>query len=174
MKSIQMFLCFSFLFSLMSCSPVSVRTDYDREVNFTKYKTFKWMPNPKKRDRKSVPKGSLLDRRIRRAVERELEAHGFVVKESGKTDAVLAYHIGVQHKVDVNTTGYGYGRWGYRGRSVHVHRYKEGTIVLDIVDPEMKQLIWRGAAVGVIKRMDASEEKINEAIQKVLEKYPPE
>ena len=35
-----------FGFALMSCSSISVRTDYDREADFTKYKTFKWIPNP--------------------------------------------------------------------------------------------------------------------------------
>ncbi|MFQ5648921.1 MAG: DUF4136 domain-containing protein [bacterium] len=152
----------------LSCSPISVRTDFDREANFSNYQTFKWMPNPQKRKKGSVPRNSLLDKKIRRAVERELEAKGYEIIERGKADALLSYHVGMQQRVEIDRYGYGY--WH---RHVHVHRYKEGTIIIDVVDPEMKQLVWRGAAQGVVGHPEGNEEKINEAIAKVFEKYPP-
>jgi len=169
MRAILSFFALFFLLSLTSCSPIHVRTDYDREVDFSRYRTFKWMPVPKKRHKKTVRRGSLLDRRLRRAVERELEAKGYIIKESGKTDALLAYHVGVQNRVDIERYGYGY--WG---RRTYVHRYKEGTFIIDIVDAQAKQLVWRGAAQGVVGRSGNSEEKINKDIAKIFEKYPPE
>jgi len=168
MRKLAYLLCGSFLLGLIGCSPIHVRTDYDREVDFSFYKTFKWMPIPKKKRQRMVKPGSLLDVRIRRAVERELEAKGYVVKKSGPADALLAYHVGVQDRIDV--TRYGYGYWG---RRVHVHRYKEGSIIIDIVDAQEKQLIWRGAAQGVVGHPGQDPEKIDEAMAKVFEKYPP-
>ncbi len=155
------------LFALTSCSPISVRTDYDREVDFTNYQTFKWIPGPKERKKGQVPRGSLLDKRIRRAVERELEAKGYTLVTEGPADAMLAYHVAVQKHIDVDRYGYGY--WRRR----HVRRYKEGTIVVDIVDPRMKQLVWRGIAQGIVGHPQGDPEKISEAIAKVFEKYPP-
>ncbi len=156
-------------FGLMSCSSISVRTDYDRDVSFTKYQTFKWMPNPKKK-RGKVPPNSLLDKRIRIAVETEMEAKGYRFIKEGKPDALIAYHVGVQNKVDINRYGYGYGYWG---RRTHVRRYKEGSIIIDVVDPEIKQMVWRGAAQGIVGHPDGDPEKIQEAIFKIFEKYPP-
>ncbi len=158
-------------FGLMSCSPISVRTDYDRDVSFTKYQTYKWMPNPKKKNKRGkVLPNSLLDKRIRTAVEREMEAKGYQFVKSGKADALIAYHVGVQNKIDIDRYGYGYGYWG---RRTHVRRYKEGSIILDIVDPEVKQMVWRGAAQGIVGHPEGDPEKIKEAIFKIFEKYPP-
>ena len=60
------------IFVLHGCSPISVKTDYDRRVDFNEYVTYKWMPYPAKGSKQRVPKGSFLDVRIRRAVENEL------------------------------------------------------------------------------------------------------
>ena len=154
---------------LMSCSPISVRTDYDREVSFEKYKTFKWMPAPKNPKRGSVPVNSLLDKRIRQSVESELAAKGYQVITTGPADALVAYHVGVQTRIDVDYYGYRY--WH---RYAYVRKYKEGTIVIDIVDPELKQLVWRGAAQGVVGHPEGNPEKVKEAVAKVFEKYPPQ
>jgi hypothetical protein len=152
-------------FSLMSCSSISVRTDYDREVNFTKYQTFKWMPDPEKRLGRAK-KDSLLDKRIRSAVEREMEAKGYRFLRGGKTDALMVCHLGVRNKVDID-------RYGYWGGRVHVQRYKEGSIILDIADAKTKELIWRGVAQGTVHYLEGDPERVNEAVFKILEGYPP-
>lgn len=174
MKVIRVSLGIALLMSVLSCSSITVKSDYDREVNFVDYKTFKWMPRPLKGRKSTVPKNSLLDKRIRRAVERELSAKGYEIVEAGKTDAVLAYHTAVRQKVDVSSVGYGYWRGWPRGRRVYVHRYREGTLIVDIVDPELKQLVWRGWATGVVRDLQESEENINDAVRKILEKFPPQ
>lgn len=165
MKSIPFF----FLLFLFSCSPISVHTDYDREVDFSGYQTFQWMPYPKD-SKNAVPRSSLLDKRIRRAVEQELESKGYVIRERGRADALLAYHVAVRRKVDVSHVQYGY--W-WRRRATYVTRYKEGTIVLDIVDPKRKELMWRGTAAGVVGSPEESAERIRNSVTKMLEKYPP-
>lgn len=165
-KSLSVAFC-SLLF-LAACSPISVKTDYDHEVDFGNYQTFKWMAGPKS-GKRTIAKNSLVDKRIRRAVENELQAKGYRMIDSGKADALLAYHVSVKNKVDVNSYGYRYWR-----RRVHVHRYKEGSLILDVVDPRMKQLVWRGGASGIAGDIrQASQEEVNEAVQKVLKKFPP-
>lgn len=78
-------------------------------------------------------------------------------------------------KVDVQPYGYvGGPRFGPRG--VHVERRTEGSLTLDIVDTRTKQLVWRGTAESSIDR-DASpqerRERLQEAVSKILEKFPP-
>ncbi len=157
-------------FVLSGCSPISVRTDYDHEVNFANYQTFRWMPYPKKAKRKMVPRNSPLDKSIRQAVEHELKAQGLEMKKSGKVDALLVYHVGTRERVEIQHYGYRYDYWYRRG---HMHRFKEGSIIIDVVDPEQKQLIWRGSASGVVGHPEGSPEKVDEAIAKVFEQYPP-
>jgi len=173
MKKRALVFCIGVLFFTGGCSSITVKTDYDREVDFGKYQTFKWMPQAERGGRDTVAENSLLDKRIRRAVERELSAKGYQLIESGKTDLLLAYHVGVKQVVDVSTVHYGYWRGRYRGRSTYVDRYKQGTLVVDMVDPQLRQLVWRGLATGVVGSIEESEEHVNESVKKILEKYPP-
>ena len=43
MKYLSIFLVFSLLVLIASCSSISVKHDYDREANFANLKTFDWM-----------------------------------------------------------------------------------------------------------------------------------
>lgn len=169
MKKVLILVLAISLLPLLGCSPISVRTDYAREIDFSQYQTFKWMPYPKNKKGK-VPRNSFLDQRIRRAVERELEAKGYQIKKNGPADAMLAYHVGVRNRVDIDHYGYGYRYWGPR---TYVRHYKEGSIIIDLVDPAEKQLIWRGVASGAVGGQSEDPEKINKAVAKVLEQYPP-
>lgn len=170
MKRVCFYLALSLILPLFGCSSIYVKSDYDHEIDFANYATFKWMPHPKKRSKNSVAKGSLLDKRIRRAVEQELRARGFEVKKYGPADALLAYHINLQKRVEISPVGYRY--WGWP--RAHVHRYREGSIIIDVVDPDLKQLVWRGAAVGAVGSPNTSQEKISEAMARVFEEYPPQ
>jgi hypothetical protein len=153
---------------LMGCSPVAIRTDFDTAVDFNAYQTYRWMPHPDKQGKNVVPKGSFLDVRVKRAVQREMERKGYVLRERGPVDALLAYHVTVKQRV--NVAHYGYGYWFGR---TYVNRYKEGTLIIDIVDAEVKQLAWRGTATGAVSSVNESEESINKTVAKILEKYPP-
>jgi hypothetical protein len=172
MKRFAGFLGLLLVAGLYGCSSIAVKTDYDRDFDFARFQSFTWMPRPSgKKQPNTIAKNSLLDKRIRKAVESQLDAKGFEVRKGGRTDALLAYHVALQEHVDV--TRFGYGRRWYRGGRVHRHRYRDGTLIIDIVDPASKELIWRGSATRAIYSLNESEEKINEAMAKLFEKYPP-
>jgi hypothetical protein len=120
-------------------------------------------------------KNPLMTKRIRRAVESELSAKGYQLIEDGKSDFLVAFHTGVKNKVDVTTYGYRYGRWGrYSGSVVEVDRYKEGTLIVDIIDSNEKELVWRGWATGAVQNPDKAQETISNAVTKLLAKFPPQ
>lgn len=76
----------------LGCATLGVRTDYDREFVFTAFKTYAWMDSGKiVRDRDASP---FLERRVRRAVDRGLEARGFVVNTDSPDFLVTAFVIG--------------------------------------------------------------------------------
>jgi hypothetical protein len=175
MKRIMIFLSIIIIYALSACSPISVKIDYDSEADFSKYQTYKWIKLKKKPAAKQVKINSLNQKRIERAVEKELVTKGFEKIEKGKADLLIAAHINVKNKVDIVTYGYGYWRRPrYGGRVVEARHYKEGVLILDIVDAREKQLIWRGWAKNCLHGPDNAEEKINKAVNKILEDFPPQ
>jgi hypothetical protein len=163
---------------LSACSSYRVTSDYDVTASFGRYKTF---------DHYISKKGtggttSLMDKRVRVAVERELVGRGFVLETKADPDFLITYYPIVRERKYRTTTQVGLG-WGHRPlygrvgtRMSQVHRYKEGTIVLEIVDYRTNQLVWQGAAAGALGDQDspeAAEEVIARAVKDILERFPP-
>lgn len=142
-------------------------------------KTFDWLPVPQHLDINSL---DII--RIKKAVTSELEIKG-IVRTKDNPDFLIAEHIKTKDKIDVSTWGYGpyigsgrhsrhIGFWGYG--DVRVYQYEEGTLILDFVDPETKDVIWHGTAKSVVDDTMVSEERenlINEAVKKILRNFPP-
>jgi hypothetical protein len=175
MKALALATGLALLLAVSGCATMNVTIDYDEEADFSKYQTFDWIKQKPKPPRNPRVNAALLDKRVRSAVEDQLVLKGIRRVTSEKPDFLIAYHIGAQNKVDVTTYGYHYGPRGRRwGRHVEVHRYKEGTLILDFVDPAIDQLVWRGSAVGAARAPAQLEERIIEAVAKILAEFPPE
>ena len=85
-----------------------------------------------------------------------------------------------------HTTGWGYGggwgwgpRWGFGygfwpgWTTTTVHTYHEGTIIIDLIDREKNQLVWRGVTTRVLGKKSHSDEKIDQAMASVFADFPP-
>ncbi len=156
----------------VSCSQLIVSSDFDPDADFTHYTTYRWFQPPKLNSRS--PEGSaLLDISIRKAVDEELLARGFREAKGSKPDFGVAYHFGVQEKVDVSTTEYRTWRGRLVDSRVDVYPYKEGTVVLDLIDAETKQLAWRGWATGIIDNPARVRENIDSIVGQILARFPP-
>ncbi|MBD3258512.1 DUF4136 domain-containing protein [candidate division GN15 bacterium] len=161
--------CLLVLSVVAGCSSVAIKADYDEAAEFGSYATFSIMKP------RSAPPGKLgtnpvAMRRIERAIESEMIVRGFRSDSRRHADLLVAYHAGVKDKIDVNVWGYRYGpRWS----RATVRHYKEGTLVIDFIDREKKQAVWRGWATGVLSRDDRPQEAINDVVGRILEKYPP-
>jgi len=58
-----------------------------------------------------------------------------------------------------------------------VYQYEEGTLVIDIIDPESLMLIWRGVAQKVLPPhldSDRIQKIVNEAVGQILYYWPPD
>ncbi len=169
-----------FLFGLFGCSSISVQSDYDPKIDFTKYKTYSWYTG-KMPDDDALSKNPLAKKRIVATIDYFMDKKGYK-KVDENPDFVIIVHAGVKEKMQVNQTGgygiYGYGRYGY-GWGVpytpvqtDVIYYNETTLVVDIADFQKKELVWRGAATGVVNGR-VSDEELDDIIQKILEDFPP-
>ncbi len=171
----------------------SIDSDYKEGVNFADYKTYRW--HDKSAESKDYHGNDILDGRIRAAVDKELQAKGFLLVGSESADFSVNYSVTVQEKTDIRSydtysgmsPGFsmGYGRAGYRygysvgyssAPEVRTVHYEEGTFVIDVVDSNDK-LVWRGSAEGRLKKNLTVEEKrqgIKDVTAKVLMNFPPE
>ncbi len=166
---------------LSGCASYQVESDFDPEVDFSQYGTFAWLPRTPDAN-SPIKSDSLLYNRIERAVNNNLAAKGMRLAESEADASLLVTeHIGIEQKLRVNTTnyGYGYGSWGYYGggyQQTQVDQYEEGTLMIDLIDAKTKQLVWRGTAQSRLQNLKTPEERnkrIREAVDAILEKYPP-
>ena len=174
----SIFFLFTFLtVSAVGCATMSVKTDYDRDQPIPAVKTFAWMEQPAKPVRSPIVQNSLMDKRIRQAVEGELRALGYEVNVESPA-LLIVYHTGLEDKIDVSSYGYGYGHGygryygGYGGGGPYLRSYKEGTLILDFVDPETMHLIWRGWAGGAFDDPENAAMYVSKAVRKILKKFP--
>jgi hypothetical protein len=166
MKALRFTLSLLLCGGLISCSSVAVKSDFDANANFAQYKTFDFMPHP--------GGNPLHNKRVEAAIEQELVAKGMQKQATGRPDLLVAYHTNVKDKIDVDTYGYRYGRYGRRvGTYTTVQKYQQGTIVVDLVDAKEKELVWRGWAKGEVND-SVSKEKVDDTVGKILDKYPPQ
>ena len=169
---------------LWACTSFNVKTDYDSTADFSTFKTFAFAGLADV-NKGGIYDNSLMRKRIESAVERELTSKGLrQVGLNDQADLLVHYWVNVQDKQRLESGGtsvgvargprggYGWGA-GYGG-GVTTVEYKEGTLILDLVEPAQKQLVWRATIVGTLQ--DSAEENTelgNKAIAKAFEDYPP-
>ncbi len=160
---------------ISGCSGIRVKTDYDRDADFSVYQTYGWLPDPKGSPRHRLMNNKLVRREVHAAVDREMAGMGFDKAGRMEADLLVTFYIGAKRRVDVTHHGYGYGPWGMpRYGGVSVHRYKEGTLILDFIDAETRQLVWRGWAASVLHGKENLSEDIRRSVEKLMLRYPPE
>ncbi len=173
------------LSGLSGCA-TRVRSDFDREAVFSDYNTFDWIAPLVRASEEGVQadlegpfaRNSLLDKRIRAAVNGNLETRGFQYVESGESDFRLNYHVTFKDKLVGSGSNFGYfGRYRRGGFSSgfnwSVRQYQEGTIIIDIVDRAKDQLVWRGWVVSRNRDGNFDEAEITRAVNLILMRFPP-
>jgi len=171
--------------ALAGCaSGPDVRADYDKAADFGKYRTYGFVAQA------GTDQGdfrSLGTQMLQNAASREMEARGY--RRAENPDLVINFQGKLEEKTDIESTpapyygaGWGYRGWGgapygmvgYGGSEVTTRRYKVGTLVMDVVDREQRQVVFQGGIEGVVtKEMQQNREaSINAAVGHIFAKYP--
>ena len=178
------------LLLVCGCAHPRIESDYDTDFDFSRLRTFTWLEPPVTSEPRESPaddlidpfaKNSILDKRVRQAVERELLARGYRPAPDGRSEFELQYHVIIKDRMKVRSYSSGYygyrsypygygGTWG----DVSSYHYKESTLIIDIIDASTQRLAWRGWAVGVARRGYYTDEKVGTVVKAVLERFPPE
>ncbi len=174
MKTITFTLLLLGFFTLTSCSSIKVATDYDKEKNFDQYSSFAFY----KPGIDAAEISDLDKKRILRAIERELVAKGMV--KNNNPNLLVSIFTESRENINIYQNNFGYG-WGWNpyfwgpGGFNSVSSNVEGTLYIDLIDAQENELVWQGLGTGILSLdMEKKEEKINEIVNKIMEKYPPE
>lgn len=166
------------LLFLSSCGSVRVLSDYDRDANFNGYNTYAFYKT-------GIDKAHISDldkKRILKAIDSELSSRGMVKSED--PDILISIFTKEQEQVDIHNNygwgwspyywgGYGPG-WGWNNPAVSTRT--QGSLYIDVIDAENKELVWQGKGVGSLSSsndIDKKEERIREFVTEILQQYPP-
>ncbi len=166
--------------ALLACSSVQVKSDWDPEANFAGLRTWAWQSSTPISTGDVRLDDPLVHKRIQAAIRTALDARGYRQAMEGKPDFEVTYHVAISRKLDAQTiyTGYGpYRGWGMGGTRTVVDEYEVGTLLIDVVSPATKAVIWRGTAQSRLQDLRTPEERekrAQEVVDEVLAKFPPE
>lgn len=151
-----------------------VKTDYDRNTDFSQYRTYSWQ-NVHTEDPFWV-------NRIQAAVDSALAVKGWTKVSSGGDVSIMAMEMTDQHRtLHTYYDNYGGGwrwRWGgfddFQTATTTEDVYSVGTLVIDLFDTRTKRIIWRGSASETISRESSKNiRNLDKGVRKIFEHFPP-
>jgi Domain of unknown function (DUF4136) len=163
---------------IAACRSPQVGYDYDRGADFGRYRSYAWVSSGQEATGDKRLDSSLVNARIRTAIDSQLRAKGYVVSADGSPDFLVAYHAGMKDLMKGASTQ------NYIGDRVHgtfttisdIQPYHEGTLTLDIVDAKSQQLVWQASTRADVEQSLGPKErdaKVNDIVRAMLAHFPP-
>jgi hypothetical protein len=156
---------------MSGCYSVKVRTLAAPNAKLTQFRTFRILDAPRYTNGTRGTNGTngtngyngdllswsakpMLNNQItydagREFLRQSLLARGFV-EDRKNPDFNVAFYAAARERLNINDWGYGYDCcYGY-GYGPYITEYTEGTVLIDLVDPKTKKLVWRGSGVATV------------------------
>jgi hypothetical protein len=185
MKSRVAWFLLAGLSALAGCAATGpeIRTDYDAAADFSRYATFAFMA---REERELRGYDTLGDQRVMAAVTRELEARGYRRVEAD-ANLLVNFALATEEIQEIRTSPSAapYPFWyGWRGayyypwpayvQETWVDRYERGSLFVDLVDAERRQLVWEGRAAARLTRAQQEDPggMVDAAVAEIFARYP--
>ncbi len=175
-----------FLIAVTAAFGMSVKSDYEKNYDFSKLRTFAFKTDRASNDPLST--NTLEAGRIQNALVAQLEANGFS-QSAQNPDFIVAFYSRSKQKTQVQSSGFGPGfgmgpgfgwgygipgrgrwRWGY-GPDIWTTNYTQGCVMADVIDPRTNEVVWRGVVSDTIKGIDQSEKQTDQAAKDLVQKF---
>jgi hypothetical protein len=105
--------------------------------------------------------------------------------KSENPDMLVSIFTKSREKVNVNQNnnfGYGFG-WGWNpwmgngmNNNVNISQYTEGTLFIDFIDKQKKELVWQGVGTGALKiqNLEKKEARVKAFVKEIVSRFPPQ
>jgi hypothetical protein len=162
-----------------------VRYNFDKDTNFSKFKTYKWV-----NIKDAAKVNGLVDQQIKDAIDAELAAKGLTKVEDDSANLYVGFQaaIGQEKQYTSYSSDWGYGGGWYRGgwygggmgsstTTGQTDTIYVGQLAVDMYDSANKDLVWRGVASKTINekaKPDKQQKNLAKAMKKLFKNYPPQ
>jgi len=158
----------------VSCAPtIEVTTDCDRSANFAVYKSFSVHNFIR-----TLNVSELNERRIFNSVRSEMIKKGYT-EDNNDPDLMINVVSLLKDKKSISASYNGmygpYGFWpgGNGNATIRMSDYKDGSIMVHVVDVNTNRLLWEGIGnAEMTKQPKNIDEAINSAVAKIMNKFP--
>ena len=154
----------------LACSTMSTAVDYDHTINWSNYKTFQVMVG-------TQSPITFTQKEIDDSITQALTSKGMQATTTNPN--LLVYpHVVLTQQRQWNTMsmgGFGYRGWGGMGgmATTTEQNIPIGTLIVDLVDPNTKEMVWRGTATDQVSSAGESQGNVNKAVQTIFANFPP-
>jgi len=159
-----------------------VRYNFDKNTDFSKFKTYKWVPI---KDAQKVD--DITDRQIKDTVDGELAKKGLTKVDTDNAELFIGYQtaIGTEKQFTSFNNDWGYGPGWYRGgwygtgggmTTGQTTTIYIGQLAVDMYDSANKDLVWRGTVSKTLDpnaKPDKRQKNLEKAVAKLFKDYPP-
>jgi hypothetical protein len=189
-KNIYLMLAVAFVSALSACSSYNYYTAAANKTNLSSYRTFAWAPMQRDTGKQWRPLTEIGNGKIKEAAKTALLQKGLTINEQNP-DLLVGYATatGRGTKITYYYTPmyggyyggfgygwyrpfgygyYGYGYPGYGGAFPARVPYREGTIIIDLIDPKTNVLVWRGYGVGELRDPKTTQREIPKVVEGIL------
>ncbi len=174
---------FGVLFSLLLLAiPASAKIviDFDPGLDFSRYKTFAYIGGVDSLVAKQL-NPELIKNRVHASATRELVKKGLrEVRPDENPDIVVRYWANSQTQLVVGSnlnwgvySPYIGSYWAFTYYSVEAHSGREGSLQIDLIDTNRKDLAWRLYIIRKIINVDKIWKQVDGDIVKGFKSYPP-
>ena len=176
------------VFLLASCASTA-HIEKDDNTDFTRYKTFAWVEKEGK-DGKGNKNADLTERKVREAVNKELEKTAGWRETKNNPDVLLSYDVLVERSSRTQSdpvysnpfmrTFYSpYSRRFYRvyypSRFMGYDNYdvntREGTVTISMIDANTEKTVWQGWATDEVGSRNLTSKEIQSSVRAIFRKF---
>jgi hypothetical protein len=169
-----------------------VKTDFNPDVDFTVHKTFSFVGG-QEMTKTGLLADPVMRERIKNFISGAMELRGMKeVPRDQKHSLAVRYWVARKMKTEETVTsigvggmygGYPYmyggyppywgGAWGWAYEEYVVTNYVEGTLIIDLLNPENKELVWRTYLRQKIEDREKAYKEAKGHLAESFALYPP-
>jgi len=155
----------------LACSTMTTAVDYDHTINWSQFHTFQLAEGT----RDPV---TFTQKRIEDAITSTLQSKGWTLAASNP-DILVYSHVVLSSEKQWNATsmgGFGYRGWGGMGGMATATQTNIpiGTLIVDMVNPKTKEMVWRGTAQDQVSGNGEDRGKVQDAMNAMFKNFPPQ
>lgn len=162
-----------------------ISTEFDPKSDFSRYQTWAFYEPI---SMEGAGYATFLTERIRADVRSEMERRGYRYAEASP-DLRVNFQVTVQDRIRTSPGFYdpfgygGYGPYGWGGwypgaygfGPQQIDSYREGTLVIDVVDPAQNRLVWTASATSRVSTSRSLQERarnVDLSISEIFKQFP--